>query len=228
MALSREAGATRFVWDLRREPFVKTTRNMRYSNQTPERVIPGDYQVKLTVGDTSVTQALTVLPDPNRPVSDEAYRELADILAQIRVRMNEIGATVNQLDALKKQANGRSTLAPKGPGGADVKKAVKDFVASLEAWEDHVRQPPVSEGRRDTVNYPTRLLTTQYAALKSNVDDADPPASDGAKLRLSDLNNMWQALQDEWVGVTGNGVTALNTALEAADLPPIMVPALED
>lgn len=219
-----EAGLNRFAWDLRREQFTRTKMLFRYSSQAPERVIPGAYQVRLTVGDNSQTQPLQVLPDPNRPATEESYQEMAAYLARIHDRINDINGSVNRLQSVRKQVKDRLEFVKEGEAEA-VTAAGKKLMADLELWEDHIRQPPVSEGRKDTVNFPTRLLTTQYAQLKTLVESADPPITEGAKLRLADLEEEWAALQAEREQLLGEAVPAFNATLEAAGVPAVMIPA---
>lgn len=220
-----EPGMNRFIWDLRREQYIKIPLPLRYSSQAPERVMPGSYQVRLTVGDVTEIQPLEVLPDPNRSVSAEAYAELDAYLAEVHERIDEVQEAVNQIESLKTQLRDRLELVAKKKDSEDVTAAGKALVDQLEEWEDHVGQPPVSEGRRDDVNFPTRLLTTQYSALKSNVDDAGPPVTTGAKQRLADLGTGWEKLQAAHAELMNGAVPAFNARLEALGVPPVMVPA---
>jgi photosystem II stability/assembly factor-like uncharacterized protein len=83
------AGLNRFNWDLRTDPI-----NLPRQGGVPGRkVVPGRYQVKLTVGTASQTAPLTVLMDPRlvrANVTTQDFQRQFDLLAQIHDAVMQI------------------------------------------------------------------------------------------------------------------------------------------
>ena len=94
--VTKNAGINRFAWDLRNEQGVTLP--------------PGQYQVRLTSGNTKQTQPLNVLIDPRVAVDGVTIADLQEQFEH-NMRMRELVSGVNQLatrvrDAQKKPSNG--------------------------------------------------------------------------------------------------------------------------
>jgi photosystem II stability/assembly factor-like uncharacterized protein len=66
-------------------------------------VAPGKYSVRLTVAGQSITQALTVLPDPRVPTSEADIESSVKTLLRIRDDITRASVTFNQIEWLRKQ-----------------------------------------------------------------------------------------------------------------------------
>ncbi|HUJ41653.1 MAG TPA: hypothetical protein VLW54_14020 [Candidatus Acidoferrales bacterium] len=118
-ALSAEAGAHRFVWDLR----MALPAGVRRSYRMPGGawVAPGEYTVKLTAGEKTLTQKLTVKMDPRVKATDEALRAQYELARRLGAQIGEIAGALQQAGALRKQMEERKRAA------AGNKKAVQEL-----------------------------------------------------------------------------------------------------
>jgi photosystem II stability/assembly factor-like uncharacterized protein len=125
MRPTKDAGANRFVWNLRGPDATKLPDN-KGRGGTAEllaapRVPPGRYQVRLTVGGRTLTQPFEVVKDPRVAATDE------DLRAQYTwARRNH--------DLLRRVHDGVRLL--------------RDVRGQAQAWADRVEQPAVKDAAR--------------------------------------------------------------------------------
>lgn len=146
MTVAARAGINRIVWNLRYDqavavalrtlppdnPFIwdeprfkgKDTRPIaHWGIQQPQMqgpiASPGTYTVRLTAGDKSVTQPLTILKSTDIPTSEADLVESTAAQVRVRDRMTETAEVVNRLEVLRKniedqlKANASNTEAVK-------------------------------------------------------------------------------------------------------------------
>ena len=81
----KEAGANRFVWNLRHSDARKVSGYVASEAALVGPVVsPGAYAVRLTVGKATHDAAFDITPDPRLRVSQTEYQEQFDLLLQIR------------------------------------------------------------------------------------------------------------------------------------------------
>lgn len=129
--LSGERGAGRVVWDLRHET-PPSSEASPWRTPVGRFVVPGDYQIRLTVGEQVHTQPLSVRMDPAVSVTDRDRRALETTLAlqaQLLTASYHAGqavdASVEQTAALLK--------ALEEPGAANARLADAARAAADEA-----------------------------------------------------------------------------------------------
>jgi photosystem II stability/assembly factor-like uncharacterized protein len=161
--VTKDAGINRFVWNVQ--------------HQSGLTVPPGQYQARLKVGETTLTQPLTVLIDPR--IAAEGVT-VADLQEQFdhNTRMRELSAAVAQ--TLTRVRTARTQLAT--ATGADVAK--KDRIEAI--YEQIVNTPEGirynKPGLQSHVSYLAGMTTgvdqkigrdalERYAALKKQLDD---------------------------------------------------------
>ena len=69
-------------------------------------VVPGNYQVKMTSGDQTVTQSLAIKQNPNVSTRIKDYQKQFDFLILIRDKLSETHNAVNLILDLKKEIDG--------------------------------------------------------------------------------------------------------------------------
>src|SRR5205807_6058233 len=111
-----KAGLNLFTWDLRYELPMKIPRAV-YDGGEPiaPLVLPGTYQVRLTVGGKGQTASFEVKMDPRVRTSAEDLRKQFDLLLKLRDRQDEMNKAIiairdlrGQLQALEKRLGSSS------------------------------------------------------------------------------------------------------------------------
>ena len=145
-------GAHRFVWDL-------TVPGSNGSARGGPTVVPGTYQVRLTVDGQRQTRSFELLMDP-RVAADGVtvadLREQFDLGIQIMAAIDDAAATIERLEAVMERA----------AEGSDVRRQLEEIEAAL------VTDETIS-------SYPQPMLAAQLQYLYSNSIRADQkPAAD--------------------------------------------------
>ena len=93
-----QAGANRFVWDLR-FPGAMRLRGNRTGGEADcgPLVLPGTYQVRLRVGEQTFTESFEVANDPRSPATIDELREQLDCLLAIRDKISAVYAGVQRI-----------------------------------------------------------------------------------------------------------------------------------
>ncbi|TAN22711.1 MAG: glycosyl hydrolase [Acidobacteria bacterium] len=93
-------GMNRFQWNLRYADAVEVKGIYHYTQQngpiTGPEVVPGTYDVKLTVGSSTVTQPLTVTLNPNLPTTQAELQARFDLLMGLRNAANKLDTALNR------------------------------------------------------------------------------------------------------------------------------------
>jgi hypothetical protein len=94
----------RFAWDLRYEDPTQIP-GAFYSSTGPKGplALPGDYQVKLTVGGKSQTAPLHLVIDPRNKEQEAGLQKQFTLATQVNDRMSQLHQAVNEIRDLRSQ-----------------------------------------------------------------------------------------------------------------------------
>src|SRR5438552_13768871 len=115
-----KAGLNQFTWDLRYESPKKIPAAI-YDEGDPSGplVLPGNYQVRLTVGAKNFTAPLEVALDPRVKTSADDLRKQFDLMLRMRDRQDEMNKAIlairdlrGQLQALEKRLGSSDPAKP--------------------------------------------------------------------------------------------------------------------
>jgi photosystem II stability/assembly factor-like uncharacterized protein len=157
-----KAGLNLFTWDLRYELPVKVPLAI-YTNGEPigPLVLPGSYQVRLTVAGKSQTAPLKVKLDPRVHTSAEDLRKQFDLMLKLRDRQDAMNKAIlgirdlrAQLQALEKRLGSGDDAKPVVSSSADLRKKITALEEELiqvnaKASEEQAQHPahrPIGRG----------------------------------------------------------------------------------
>jgi photosystem II stability/assembly factor-like uncharacterized protein len=171
-------GANCFVWNLRYAPPVKL--EPEKPDAKPEEgdnladqwlaplALPGEYRVRLTVGDNVLSETFTILPDPRLPVTQQDLQAQFELRRQIRDTLSEVREGVNTIRVVKRQLDlweSRATRLEQG----EIAEAAKALKEKLTEHESDLTRP----GDVDRLAGPPAQLTNRLAALSGMLDESD-------------------------------------------------------
>ena len=215
------AGLNRFVW------------NMRYAdaNAVPgdvstERSLagplapPGTYQVELSVGDQQLTTSCELRADPRINVSQADLEAQFALLIQIRDKLSETHAAINQMHNVRQQVEEwvqRTVAQPTAMAVAEAAQGVTDKLAAIaqELIERRI------QAQLDMVHYPTRL-NAKLAALSSVVANADAAPTQQSYEVFQELSARIDRQLERWREVLATDVASFNTLVRDAAIPAIV------
>ncbi len=207
-----ERGMHRFVWDLR-HPGPWHPDERRAGRRGP-MVAPGIYEVRLTVGDRTLTRTFDVRVDP-RVLEDGVTR--ADLVAQERLNLrirNELSAArlaAHRIEAVREELEARIEEADEGSA---VVRQAGELLDGLEA----IRAELVSE---ESIRYPPTMLIDQLEYLYGMTTGADQRPGADAYRRIDTLETELQRHRAELERMLEEELPDLNAALEGAGLTPV-------
>src|SRR5271167_692852 len=222
--LSGDAGAHRFIWDLRTPPPASLRHEYPISaivHDTPRlpvgpAVMPGMYTVKLDVAGQIFTQPLEIKMDPRITAPLDQLDQQFRLASRICEAMDSSFAALGQVRAVRAQLRDLAHQAPKGE--------VADAIRALDQKAGAFEGAPLGFGHaahQDTF----AQLNGQFAQLLGVVDGADAAPTQTAQDTTGDLQRSLTALQNQWDDVKAHDIPALDDQLRRANLPIINLAA---
>jgi hypothetical protein len=132
-------------------------------------VLPGAYQVRLTVDDTAHTQPLVVTKHPLRNISDADLVAQWDLATRIRNKVNEANLAVIKIRGIKSDVAERVKDAPK-----EVQVAGDQLTKNLSAVEEEIYQVRNQSGQ-DPLNFPIKTNNRLASLLRVTVTGEGRP-----------------------------------------------------
>ncbi|MBS1545592.1 MAG: glycoside hydrolase, partial [Bacteroidetes bacterium] len=212
--LSAKAGSHRFLWDIRLTPLdVEPSYpiSATYMNTAPEAtapwVMPGTYQVKLTVDGTVQTQSLTVRMDPRVTTGAADLQMQYDLAVKCYNARKSVAAASKEIQSIRSQIGDRKTSAK----GAVIK--------SLDEADQQLHKlARFSWGSSDpTLGW----LDFSLASLFSTIEDADLSPTAQAKAAVGQLEAEYNRLMPTWKQWKEKSLPALNAQLKKSGLKAI-------
>lgn len=205
----------RFVWDLRypKPPVLRHNYTIAavFGEDTPAlplgpQVLPGEYQVRLTVAGRTYTQPLTVKMDPRvtTPSADLARQidlemKISDALTHGYAALMEARNLWKQIEAVGKQLN-------EDPRAKEALSALQEFEKRLSAVESR-------ESSSRNANTGLSRLNASLATLMEVVDTADRGPTEQAQQAFRELRLMLDNRLALWKEIREKDLPALNELL---------------
>jgi phage-related tail protein len=172
MRVPAEAGMNRFVWNLRYPDATRVPGMILWSGElTGPVVVPGTYQVKLTVDGKSQVQSFEVKRDPRVQTSAEDFAKQFDLLMKIRDKLTETHSRILEIREVRRQVSDLSRRLQEQPDSKRVIDAGRELSQKLTSIEEALYQTR-NQSSQDPLNYPIRL-NNKLAALAGVVSSAD-------------------------------------------------------
>jgi photosystem II stability/assembly factor-like uncharacterized protein len=220
--IPREEGLNRWVWNLRGPDATKVD-NDEVANELVEggisgpQVPPGAYVARLTVGDRTYEQSFEVQKDPRVEATDADLRAQFELLQQVHQRLSDTHAAINQLRALRRQAEDWSSRTKsKTDAVYSAAQAVVERIKPIEAELIQVK----AKSRGDTLNFPVKL-NGKLAALQGSIASADGAPTASSRAVYEDLSARVQTQLDQLSEVLATEVAFLNQSITNAQLPAV-------
>jgi photosystem II stability/assembly factor-like uncharacterized protein len=200
------AGFNSFVWDLRTEKSVAIKGAPLWAGSVAgPKVLPGHYQVKLTVDGASQVQPLEILPDPRGTTTPEELAKQFALHAKINALLTEVHDAVLDIRATRVKIMAAKKAAT-GPQAAKVAAAGDALDAKLTAVEEILIQPR-THASEDALNFPVRL-NNMLAALGALVGSGDAAPTVQEEAMFAELDGETAPVLARWRELKSEDVAA--------------------
>jgi len=223
--LPAEEGLNRFVWDMRGEAPARVPGAVSWGGRpTGVLVVPGTYQIKLTVGGKALTASAEVQKDPRINVSQADLEKQFDLATRIRDRVSAGHEVVNQMRSVREQVEGLKKRLGNDSGAKTVLDSADALKKRIDAVEEKIIQPKSKSGE-DPLNYPIQV-TDQMMALQGTVESADTAPTAQSFTVFDELNARLETQLAAWRDVQSKELAALNELMKKNNVEAI-APAAE-
>ncbi|HWR14192.1 MAG TPA: hypothetical protein VN577_05160 [Terriglobales bacterium] len=218
-----KAGVNRAVWNLDYEPATRLSflperePNEYFDSASGVPVLPGTYNIAVTVNGKTEKTTVKVGPDPRYEMNMEVARTQTKYGLETRDLLNAFNATLNRLDAMRAQlttvqkllstAEEGSTLAvsykPVIDNARDLEKKLKDFQEGFYNSEN--------QGGSDRLHFLARLHDRVESLARGGANFGyNEPVSALYQDELAELRPQVQKIVGEFNALLSNDVTNFN------------------
>ena len=222
--LPADAGINRFAWDFRSDPPVQIP-GAFYAGKPPRGplVVPGTYQVKLTVKGTTQSAPLNVIIDPRirdhvTAADLQMQIELAD---KVKQDIAALHRAVNQIRGLRANLQTLEKWTAADSPNSEVIGAAKALDQKMSPVEENLIQVKMksSEGN---LRYPN-MLNEQYASFSDLIQTVDQSPTAQQLQVFDDLHQRLSAQLAKWQQIQTIDVPALNELMHKNGVPTLSV-----
>ena len=221
-------GLNRFAWNFRYKlPFKRPDGIVMWGGgDRGPKVVPGTYQVRLSVGDWSQTQTLVIERDPRLETTQDQFEQQLQLAQRVGERLNELWTSLGDLRTVKKQTDWWTDRLNDAEDADDVRALAEELVERLTEVEGDMTQLQ-GEANQDALNFPGRL-DNQWATLYSVISNPDSQMTEGSSRRFEDLNPQLDDVLDRLRDIYDTLLVDFNDAVQTLELVPVPAPSIDD
>lgn len=185
--------------------------------------VPGNYKVKLSIGDWEVTKDFKVLADPRwTDVSPADYQSQFNLAVETKGMITQSHEVIKNVRAIRNQVNLISKLTQEAGFSDVVKKAVSALDKKLTAVEDELIQNKAKSGQ-DAINYP-RVFTNHIGQLYGVLNNAQSKPTGGVLERFTDLKTKYAEIVKNYKQLISKDLPAFNKVIAKEKANGLIVP----
>ncbi len=220
--VTTDVGLNRFVWDLRYQESVRFPGMILWAGEMRgPRVVPGTYQVRLTVDGKTVSQNFEVKPDPRLSTSAADYAKQLELGLKIRDKVTETHNAILQIRDVRKQVDDLLKRVASQPGSKAINDAATALKKNLTNVEETLYQTK-NRSSQDPLNFPIRL-NNKLAALAGVVQSADAAPTDQSYAVYDELVAQIDAQLAKLAAIMKTDVPAFNQLVRDQNVPAVTV-----
>jgi hypothetical protein len=213
-------GLNRFVWDLKGESIIGVPTVFIEGSYEGYLAAPGEYTVKLKMGDQVQTAKIMVKPRPGMKFTQADYEEQSELMKKIVEEASQIHREVLSARKTNAQLKETSAMLKDKPATDEIRKKADKLSKDLTDWEDDVVQNK-AKSNDDIINYVNKI-TADYIFLKGDIEANVPYVTEGQKQQFETLHNQWLKLKDRKTSIEKE-VSALNADISRANIGRIIL-----
>jgi photosystem II stability/assembly factor-like uncharacterized protein len=220
-----EAGLNRFEWDLRYEEAHRVPGYYLWEYNGGSKgpvAVPGQYQVRLTVGGKTESAPLELKLDPRVHVSEADLAQQFSELSQIHDQINHVYDAVNQIQDVRLQLAGLKRRLPENASTKAISGAAEDLEKKLVAVRDQMINLNIS-ANEDSLAYPPQI-DAKLAFLAMDVGSADSAPTEAEQMQFEKLKRQSGELLSRWEDLQRRDLAAFQKLTAEGSLSTVVVP----
>nr|MBA2527808.1 glycosyl hydrolase [Pyrinomonadaceae bacterium] len=230
-----DVGLNRFIWDMRYPDAVRFPGMILWAGETRgPRIVPGSYQVKLTVDGAIMVENFEVKSDPRLAATSADYVKQLEFGLRIRDKVTEMHIAVIQIRDVRKQVedllkrvkdSGPSGGQPALGGGQPNFKVINDAATALNKSLTEIEETlyqTKNQSSQDPLNFPIRL-NNKLATLSGVVARGDAAPTDQSYAVYDGLVSQIAAQLQRLARIMSTDVLAFNQLVKEQNVPAVVV-----
>jgi photosystem II stability/assembly factor-like uncharacterized protein len=220
-----DAGLNRFVWDLRYEEAHRVPGYYLWEYGSGARgpvAVPGQYQVRLTVGSETQTAPFELKLDPRVNVSASDLAQQFNMLMQLEEQLNNVYDAVNQIQDVRSQVAGLKRRLPENASTKPIAASADDLEKKLITVRDQFINLTIS-ANEDSLAYPPQI-DAKLAFLGMDVASADAAPTEAEQLQFEKLKRQSAELLSRWDNLQRQDLAAFRKLTSDNNLSTVVVP----
>ena len=217
-------GMNKLTWNLTEDAIVKMPPGLVVSTGSGPggpRVVPGTYQVRLSIGSWSQTQPINVKPDPRVSTTQADYEQQYRLIKDVSSRLNNLYDALARLRDVRRQAADLGRRVEKAGMGDDLSRAATLMSERLASVEQSMTQVQ-GEGALDVYNFPG-MLDSQILEVHSELTADELKVSRGTIERWADLEPIVAATLRRCEELIRTEVAVFNTLARSRNIDPVVI-----
>jgi len=220
--VTTDVGLNRFVWDLRYAEAVRFPGMILWAGETRgPKIVPGSYQVKLTVDGKTMTENFEVKSDPRLTTTAADYAKQLELALKIRDKLNETHNAIIEIRDVRKQIDDLAKRVAGQPNAKPINEAGMALNKKLTAIEEALYQTK-NQSSQDPLNFPIRL-NNKLAALGGVVSGSESSPNDQSFAVYDELAAQIDAQLQMLAQIVKTDVPAFNQLVRDQNIPAIVV-----
>ena len=215
-------GMNRFVWNFRIDDIKLVPDVSFFGGYSGYRVGPGQYSVRLTMGEESTTQSFKIQQDPRIDIRNRDQNEHQSLMADLYSQINDLHSSIVKARSIRSQIQKMNERLKEKDAVQDLIQSGESAIEAIDNWEGNVVQTKM-ETFQDVVNFLNRL-NAHMLNLLSTIDGSDPPLTQGQRQRYADLSEEWESYKKKLNQIMNNEISEFNRLYKKEDLPAVIIP----
>ena len=210
--LSKKEGLNRFVWNMGHAIMPGVSNTYIEGNYRGHRASPGDYVLKLKVGEKMLETSGTIVEVPSYETKPGQYEAFDTFMDDAEDKLTTMHNMVNTLFKAQKQLKAVLDKVE----DKELKKEGQELVEALDAWDKDMVQRK-SKAYDDVENFPNKF-TAEYLFLINASDSSIPRVNQASMDRKAELDQQWTGLKNRGNGFINSKLPAYNKKLWEAGI----------
>ncbi len=211
-----DEGMNSFQWNMRHAQGPKMMGAKNHGPSKGPLVVPGEYEVRLTIGGDTTSARFSLLRHPAVATSDADFAEQQDLLVRIQSKLNDAVEAINRIRRMTAQL---TELGERDGTDDDTSEQAKAVIERLAAIEDELVQKEFTSPG-DRLHYPLCLFE-KLNELVAVVDCSDNRPTAQSYEVLDKLGGLIDEQISALDTVVDTDVAAFNSTLAGAEVAPI-------
>ena len=219
-SLQTSSGMHRFLWSLAwgRSGGPTVDEESEFRNPSGPKVVPGIYEVRLTVDGSTQSQPLKVIMDPRSPATQEVLQQQLQLGQQIFAEALEARRTLAEIASVqKKLADDEQQVGEQNPTLKSALAGAQSEIAKILTNKEITRQPPGA----------LQEAYTELVSALHVVEGGDRAVPSQAIALYKESSQGVKAAIAEWTTFKQMKLPQLNQKLREGSLSPITISEIE-